>query len=75
MLGVQAGCSTCWGTEPKWTAANAMAVAAQHARLRGHSTWARQTIEVRYGGKPAPQETHLPGMEPVPTIGTASPAS
>lgn len=74
VVAVEAGCTTCHGTEPHWTAPNAMAVAARHAKLHHHPTWARQTIEVRYGGRAAPQETHLPGMEPIPTLGTASAA-
>lgn len=74
VLSVEAGCGLCHGAEPRWTAPNALAVAARHAKLHGHPTWARQTIEVRYGGRAAPQETHLPGMEPIPIAGTASAA-
>lgn len=60
VLAVEAGCTVCRGVEPMWTAVNAMAVAAQHARRHNHSTWVRQTIMVRYGGTPAPQKEELP---------------
>lgn len=72
VLSVEAGCRLCFGIEPRWTAVNAMAVAAKHSRLHGHPTWARQTIEVRYGGDVPAQKECLPGMESIPASGTAS---
>jgi len=43
-----AGCFVCSGSDPRWTSANAMAVAARHAQATGHETWADQHLTVRY---------------------------
>nr|WP_316628244.1 hypothetical protein [uncultured Brevundimonas sp.] len=48
---VKAGCFVCNGLTAMWTASNAMAVAARHHDATGHSTWADQTLTVRYGAE------------------------
>lgn len=59
-----AGCFTCGDTvdKPRWTAKNAMAVAATHARHRGHATWCEQHLEVRYGKAGTEFDIPLPGL-------------
>lgn len=38
---IEAGCYTCFGDAPKWTAPNSKGVAARHRDLTGHTTWIR----------------------------------
>lgn len=66
-----AGCYTCGDPreKPRWTAKNAMAVAAQHARRHGHATWCDQHLAVRYGKPDAEFDIPLPGMRP-PAVAT-----
>lgn len=65
-----AGCYSCGDTpdKPRWTAANAMAVAAKHARHHGHATWCDQQLNVRYGRLETEFDIPLPGMRPGPAI-------
>lgn len=46
---VVGGCFVCNGSAAIWTAKNAMAIAARHHDTTGHSTWAQQSLFVRYG--------------------------
>lgn len=61
-----AGCFSCGDTreKPRWTARNAMAVAASHARHYGHATWCTQDLEVLYGKPGTEFDIPLPGMRP-----------
>lgn len=46
---IMAGCFNCMGsTEVKWFSANAMAVAARHAKATGHETWCDQVVSVHW---------------------------
>jgi len=53
---LQAGCFTCHGGQAAWTARNAQAVAARHAKATGHPTWCDIVLVVRYG-------QHVPSAE------------
>lgn len=46
---VRAGCLTCHPGEAVWTSANAMLVAARHAKATGHPTWCEQLLRVAFG--------------------------
>ena len=46
---VRAGCLTCHPGSVGWTSANAMLVAARHAKATGHATWAEQVLRVAFG--------------------------
>jgi hypothetical protein len=56
ILEAKGGCFDCQGCKdydnPMWTnRKNALALAAQHAKRTGHTTWAQQTIGVTYNPK------------------------
>lgn len=51
ITGTLAGCWVCHGGDAQWTARNAMAVAARHHDVTGHTTWVEQTLSVVYGAR------------------------
>ena len=46
---IRAGCFTCWGSDCKWDAKNAQALAAKHHDATGHVTWVDVGMSIRYG--------------------------
>jgi len=74
-----AGCLVCSGRTPRWTKANAQALAAQHHDRTGHATWVTIATEIQYGNTaPDPRQTDIedaiasassgdrPGAAPLP---------
>lgn len=45
----EAGCHVCHASVPRWTGANAQAVAARHHDRTGHATWYRVVLAGTYG--------------------------
>jgi hypothetical protein len=45
---MRGGCHDCHGIKAKWTARNAVGVAAKHAQATGHETWVKVEVFVLY---------------------------
>jgi hypothetical protein len=55
-----AGCLVCSGRTPRWTKANAQALAAQHHDRTGHATWVTIATEIQYGNAASdPRQTDI----------------
>jgi hypothetical protein len=54
---LRAGCYECHGSETKWEANNAQALAAQHHDRYGHATWCEVLLAYRYGEEVPAEES------------------